>query len=149
MVEVPLISFEDHIWFHFVCTWFPSTSLVWNQKNYIWCLYDITVIRHNCNTALHRNLQLKNFDKFLKSTSLSNDFGFRNNWICLLTSACFCISCFFWLIWMKALHIISVTCQYKFFKAKFHILKKDARIWRSCKDFRSCLKRRKASSTEL
>ena len=50
-VEVSLISYKDHIWFHTVHTWFLSTILVWNQKNHIWSLYDYQEIIYDPSTS--------------------------------------------------------------------------------------------------
>ena len=38
-VEISLISYKDHIWFHTVHTRFLSTILLWNPRN-VWSLYD-------------------------------------------------------------------------------------------------------------
>ena len=63
-VEVSLISYKDHIWFHTVHTWFLSTILVWNQRNHIWSLHDYQEIIYDPST------NTKNHTLFWKSLNI-------------------------------------------------------------------------------
>ena len=60
-VEVSLISYKDHIWFHNVHTWFLSTIPVWNQRHHIRSLYDYQEIIYDpsTNTKNHTSIYWK------------------------------------------------------------------------------------------
>ena len=66
-VEVSLISYKDHIWFHTVHTWFLSTILVWKQRNHIWSWYDYQEITYDprTNTKNHTSIFRKSFTLYV------------------------------------------------------------------------------------